>query len=315
MEDKILERIARKTGIANLVEVLSEQISGADLNSLLLEIFHRKTGKIRPEALLDAYRNNRFVQPSTVNALDFQAFILQTLQATQMAGFEPIILSPVSPLGACSVVATAHQHKIISALRGTEVTADATNLMALESTVRRIHRHLPAETLHLSTTHRHVRAQEIPDIPGFTAHFEVLALTSAGRDTGSFRFETGSLLQHLQFYMAYFNDVVKLPVKTIRLKALDRADEPNRVFDAIVSFLQTMHPEWPLDIQRTAATEQNYYEHLQFKVVMTAPSGVDIEIADGGFTNWTRQLCRSKKERFLISGLGLELLQRVRGER
>lgn len=315
MQDKILERIARKTGITNLADVLCEQISGADLNSLLLEVFHRKTENMRPEDLLDAYRSNRFVQPSSVNALDFQAFILQTLQATQAAGFEPIVLSPVSPLGACSVVATAHQHKIISALRGTEVTADATNLMALESTVRRIHRHLPAETLHLSTTHRHVRAQEVPKVPGFSAHFEVLALTSAGRDTGSFRFEMESLLQHLQFYMTYFNELIQIPVKTIRLKALDHSTEPNRVFDATVSGIHTTHPDWPLDIQRTAASEQNYYEHLQFKIVIALPGYPDLEIADGGFTNWTRQLSRSRKERFLISGLGLELLEKVRGER
>lgn len=312
MQEKILERIARKTGIDNLVDVLSEQISGADLNSLLLEVFRRKTEKMRPEELLDAYRSNRFVQPSSVNALDFQAFILQALQATHSAGFEPIILSPVSPLGACSVVATAHQHKIISALRGTEVTADATNLMALESTVRRIHRHLPAETLHLSTTHRHVRAQEVPKMPGFSAHFQVLALTSAGRDTGSFQFEKESLLQHLQFYMTYFNEVLKQPVKFVRLKALDPAGEPNRVFEAIVSDIRTTHPEWPLDIHRSAASDQNYYEFLQFKIVINLPDGAEIEIADGGFTDWTRQLSRSRKERFLISGLGLELLQSVR---
>jgi hypothetical protein len=33
-----------------------------------------------------------------------------------------------------------------------------------------------------------------------------------------------------------------------------------------------------------------------------------VEIADGGFVDWTQQLLGNRKERFLISGFGLELL-------
>ena len=36
----------------------------------------------------------------------------------------------------------------------------------------------------------------------------------------------------------------------------------------------------------------------------------EIEIADGGFVDWTQQLLGSKKERLLIAGFGMELLHK-----
>ena len=46
--------------------------------------------------------------------------------------FEAVELSPLAPLGVCSVVGLASQNKIVSALRGTEVVSDPTNVLALE---------------------------------------------------------------------------------------------------------------------------------------------------------------------------------------
>ena len=37
----------------------------------------------------------------------------------------------------------------------------------------------------------------------------------------------------------------------------------------------------------------------------------EIEIADGGFVDWTQQLLGNKKERLLISGFGLDLLYKL----
>lgn len=311
MDPKILERIAQKSRIPNLIDILGSQLSGADLNSLLLEVFTRRTAQMQPRDLLQAYRQNHFVQPAAVDAIDFQEFTLAALRLARTTGFQPIQLSPVSPLGACSVIATAHQNKIVSALRGTEVTADATNVLALESTVRRARQNFPRQPLHFSVVHRHVRAQEIPDVPGFSAHFTILGLTSAGRDTGSFSFEKESLLQHIRFYMAYFEETLQISGLRVRLKALDRPGELNRVFDAVSTFLQEMEPELPVEIIPSSATEQGYYQHLQFKIVIPGPGNREIEIADGGFTDWTQQLSGFRKERFLISGMGLEMLFKV----
>jgi hypothetical protein len=46
---------------------------------------------------------------------------------------------------------------------------------------------------------------------------------------------------------------------------------------------------------------------LCFKVFATFSGGPDpVEIADGGFTDWTARLLGNAKERLLISGLGLD---------
>ena len=308
MQQKILDRITKICGVPGLSEILGSRLSGADLNSLLLEVFRQKTAHMQASDLLQAYRSNRFVQPATVDAIDFQAFALEALRLSRGSGFRPLLLSPVSPLGACSVVATAHQDKILSALRGTEVVADATNVLALESVLRRAEQQFPPETLHFSTTHRHVRAQEIPDIPGYSAHFTILGLTSAGRDTGSFMFEKDSLLQHIGLYIKYLKETLQLPWVQIRLIALNQEATPNRLFEAVEAHIRQSAPEWSVSRIASKASEQSYYQHLQFKIVIPGPGGQEIDIADGGYTDWTQRLSGNRKERFLISGLGLELL-------
>ncbi|HMI65132.1 MAG TPA: hypothetical protein VK517_03810, partial [Cyclobacteriaceae bacterium] len=70
-------------------------------------------------------------------------------------------------------IALVDQNKVVSALRGTEVVADATNLLALESSKRRKSSRFDNEAIHLCTLHRHVRAQAIPRGKGFTPHFKV----------------------------------------------------------------------------------------------------------------------------------------------
>ncbi|MFN0176440.1 MAG: hypothetical protein ACKVU0_17505 [Saprospiraceae bacterium] len=310
MNELLLKRISDKTGIPNLVDVLSERLSASDLNSLLLSVFSRKSSQISPGELLQNYQRNRFVKPAGVDAVGFSEFSLHWLKAAQAFGFEPLQLSPLSPLGTCSVVATAHQDKIVSALRSTEVVADATNVLALESATRRKADGFPTKPLHFSTLHRHVRAQEIPNLPGFSTHFSILGLTSAGRDTGSFNFEKDCLKQQIQFYKTYFEENIGATSVKIRLKNLKGPGE-NRMFQSVHSFLQQTDPGWTLETQDSTQTEQVYYQGLQFKIVIPNPLGLDVEIADGGFTNWTQQLTGHKKERLLISGIGLEWLYKM----
>ncbi len=291
-----------------IVEILGEKLSTSDLNSLLLEVFRAKTAHISPSGLLRAYRQNRFVQPSAVDAVAFGEFTLEWLKAARSAGFMPLELSPVAPLGSCAAVGTVHQNKVLSALRGTEVVADATNVLALESADRRIKEGFPPEPVHFSVAHRHLRAQEIPKMPGFSAHFGILGLTSAGRDTGGFQFEKENLLRHIHFYKTSFEERLQITPVKIRLKALDPAAGENRLFRYVLSFLQDAEPDWPIEVIESKQSEQEYYRHLQFKIVIPGPEGRDIEIADGGFTDWTQQLTGNRKERLLISGVGLELL-------
>ena len=103
---------------------------------------------------------------------------------------------PSPPLGTCSAVATVNQDKVVSTIRNTEVASDPTNVLALEAAVRR---RAGADRVDLATCQRVVRAQR-EDAPGMFAHFQLFALVSSARDTGSGRTEAQLLLDHLSFW-------------------------------------------------------------------------------------------------------------------
>jgi hypothetical protein len=52
-----------------------------------------------------------------------------------------------------------------------------------------------------------------------------------------------------------------------------------------------------------------YYRELRFKVYASTRRGHEIELVDGGGTDWTQKLLNNAKERFIISGIGSERLR------
>src|SRR5690606_20548364 len=117
--------------------------------------------QITPGRLMEAYQKNRFVVPSAISGLQFAKADVQILAWAQQHFFETIELSPLAPLGNCSAIALADQNKIVSAVRNTEVVADATNLLALEAASRRKKKMSDTAFINLCTVHRQVRAQTI----------------------------------------------------------------------------------------------------------------------------------------------------------
>jgi hypothetical protein len=53
---------------------------------------------------------------------------------------------------------------------------------------------------------------------------------------------------------------------------------------------------------------KHYYYPFCFWIFAAGEDGVEQNIGDGGFTDWTQQLLSNQKERLLISGLGSERL-------
>ena len=60
-------------------------------------------------------------QIDTLTSLQFDELAYQIAIKHQ---FEPIELSPLGPLGNCSVLATVHQNKVVTTIRNTKVMAD-----------------------------------------------------------------------------------------------------------------------------------------------------------------------------------------------
>jgi hypothetical protein len=308
MADKISRIIAQRHGNESLVDTLCE-LSGSELSSLLLEVFARKTEQLKPADLLKHYSTNRFVQPPETNYVFLLERTLATLNVLAGHGFIPQQVSPLSQLGTCSVVASVDQHKIVSAIRNCEVMSDVTNSLALyisHQKKRKAIASVAGEHIKFASVQQHVRAQPTA-IKGFSPHFTIGCLVSSGIDGGSYKFEMKALQEHFIALQDVLHRVfARQPVyfRLLQRKGYTAGEElVARVYEHLVQ-------KHALDIRVASdASDNNYYTGIQFKAVISV-NGQEIEIADGGLVDWTQQLLNNRKERFCISGFGLELLNK-----
>jgi len=298
MNEGILRRIERRTGVAGLAELLAERLSPGDLQSLLLEVYAQRAGKLSEVELLERRQQSRFCQNAPVAPgalLELKQLWLRLLDK----GFEALELSPLAPLGSCSVLAPVHQNKLVSCTRNLEVAGDPSNQLALECALRR--RDGQPE-VHLSACQRVVRAQALPG-PECFAHFTLLALASAsGTPEG---FEESQLRRHLNFHLRFLSQA--LPGEPLTLRWSPKT--PATLVDRVEGWLReqefSFHSGWLESVEAA-----NYYLGVRFKLW----AGSD-EVGDGGTTDWCRRLLQSRGERLLISGLGLERVALRRGKK
>jgi hypothetical protein len=295
---RILEQSAEDD--APLLELLSERLSGADLTTLLLEVYRRRALNVTPAEVMRRYRTDRFVAPSPIPFTRIRR-AEDALIAALPPSFELLALAPVTTLATHSAVATVDPRKVIATIRGSEVAADPTNALALEAAARRSDllaaSPRSATPVHLAASQRVVRAQHF-DTPGFSPHFQLFGLVSAGRDGGGLAFESAALALHLRFGA---EAVSSLSAETeIRVTVLEPA------FEAVLDQVATVFAEVPgmrvvPDPDRESG--RGYYTGLCFKVHADGR-----EVGDGGFTDWTVRLLGNRKERLLISGYGVDRL-------
>ncbi|WP_154697463.1 hypothetical protein [Lentzea guizhouensis] len=262
----------------------------------MLALMRRRADALSPADVLRRYRSDRFVAPYALSFADLRA-AEDRLLAALPASFSVVGLAPVVPLGTCSVVAAVDQNNVLSTVRGTEVAADPTNALALEAAVRRAD--VAARTdaaaradagaragdvVRLAGVQRVVRAQRFEGTGRF-AHFTLFGAVTAGRDRGSLAFEREAFEEHLAFLREACGDV------EVRVSVVDPR------FEALRGGLV-------VDPSRGAG----YYQGLCFKVFLHGE-----EIGDGGFVDWTQRLLGNRKERLLISGVGVDRFAAVAG--
>jgi hypothetical protein len=198
MSSKILARIAEETGVPGLAEILARDLSGSDLQSLLIEVFHERAGAVGPADLLSAYAR-ALLAPSRVDARLFNQFDQIALGVA--GAFEALDLSPVAPLGLNHVLGQVDQNNVMTTVRNAEVLGDPTPVLALECARRRKDaKSRGAAVVRLCTSARVVRLQPF-DLPGYVPHFRLFALVTAGRDQGSHVFEMEHLREHIRCYL------------------------------------------------------------------------------------------------------------------
>lgn len=272
-------------------DALVDGLSASELQSVLLDVSRERAAKVTPARLLQRWQQDRFVRPSPTDPRQLVQ-TQQRLWERLPARFEGVELSPVTPLGTCSAIATINQNQVVSTIRGTEVASDPTNELAIEAAVRR---RAGQTRVDLAACQRVVRAQPF-DGPGMFAHFQLFALVSSARDTGSGRTEAELLIDHLRFWHDVLGDTAELTFTVFTPSAVRE-----RIDDTVRPALKIGFTE---DAERTAGA--NYYAGTALGI------GRDGEgLGDGGFTRWTADLLGDAKERCLTSCISTERLTAI----
>jgi len=307
----IIRRIEREAGVPNLGGILAERIKPTDLQSLLLEVYRKRAKHRNLSAVLSDYASNSFTRPSRINPahlLEWDRIAFSHLPHE----FQAIELSPVSPLGSVSRLASISQDWVLTTIRNTEVAADPTNVLALECALRRkeLTRSKPSDAtpVHLACSQRVIRTQRFRS-PSSLQHFRLFSLCSAGRDTGNLRFEINTATEHTRFYLKSLKDFLG-PIIPLRARIIDlRPDSHDEtIFKAPIEKLKQEFKDVDICLERIKIGETEYYRHLRFKVYASPPKGNEMELVDGGDTDWTQKLLNNAKERLIISGIGSERL-------
>lgn len=279
-----------------LFEALTDGLPLSRLWSLLLDVMNARAAERRPANLMEQWEQDRFVQPGVVDQRD----AVETDRALLAAApdFESMELSPVAPLGVCSTLGFASQNKVLSALRGTEVVSDPTNVMALEC-ARRL-RQDPRAIVRLTTAHRCLRAQPFPKDRGFTATFRMFCLVSSAIERPNHELLVEATTEHIR----------------VMLDALDALERCGFEFrDRRVTVLATEERATIGDRIAAAAgaqiararLEHPYYHGLRFQIAARATDGSEIPLIDGGAFDWVAKLISNRRAVFVASALGSQL--------
>lgn len=310
----ITRKIEGKSKNGGVVDLLTETFTISELQSLLLEVYKRKTAALDPKDIYQDYLQNRFVHSSSVSPKMFLRFD-ETAFASLPKEFATLELSPLAPLGMCSVLAPVHQNNVVSTLRHSEVLADATSLLAMECARKRktLLTGTPRskEEIKLAASHRVARAQSF-DFEGYTAHFRIFSLCTAGRGEENSAFEIRNITEHVHFYLGLLRKLFDHNhIRRIEVKLFDLDGKDNTGIHEAVHKIVEKHDMTSLLIEKDSTFGRNYYKRLRFMINVSNKDGLSLDYIDGGFTDWTAKLLSDDKERLLTSGAGSELLLKM----
>jgi hypothetical protein len=275
---------------------LAAGLGGSELQSLLLEVMRARALARDPKELVAQYGRDPFCAPAAVDLREMLAIDTQLVAAAE--GFEALELSPVAPMGACSVVGPTDQNRVLSALRATEVVSDPTNVLALECALRL--RERPREDVHLATSQRVLRAQPVPKLPGYGQHFRLFVLGSGGVERKDHAFTVETIAAHVRTMLDGLERLERQGYALGRRRVEILASAERRgLGDRLAGLL---------------GAEQQVLEHpyysggLRYRIWVSAPDGEELPLADGGTFDWLGQLTSNRRAVFVGSGLGTQMV-------
>ncbi|MFF2275630.1 hypothetical protein [Agromyces sp. NPDC058126] len=283
--------------------------SPSETRAAQLSLVRDQAGRRRLVDVARQYDTDAFVAPAPIGLR--LANTLDRLALDAAADFEPLLLSPLAPLGASSVMAPGSQDRVVSTTRTTEVVADPTNVLALEC-ARRLGR-APglgsAGDPRLATVQQTVRAQPIPVGGGsaLSRPFRMFALAEAGRGRPDDGFEVDAVARQLAVHDRLLDAcATELQIEIGRRRAIVRAAPGAETLGARVR--ERITETLPhVDIV-SEMLDSPYYDGLRVGFGAFGASGGFVEIADLGRFDWVARLRSDHRLRFVASGFGLQLV-------
>jgi hypothetical protein len=276
---------------------LARGMPASDVWSLLLSAMRERAEHRTAGALAQQWEQDRFVQLSYIDQRTLTDLDTHLLAAAHE--FEAVELSPLAPLGTSSSVALTTQNRVVSTVRGTEVVSDPTNVLALES-ARRL-REDQTRVVRFCTSHRCVRAQEVPKVAGFAAHFRMFCMTTAGHERKDQAFVTDALTHHISTHLQALDRLeqhgYRFANRRLRLLCTEEREPLARRISAAIDAV-------PASMERL---DKQYYDGLRFMISAHTGAGDDIPLIDGGAFDWLHQLASNRKLVFVASAVGSQL--------
>ncbi|GAA1823998.1 hypothetical protein [Agromyces salentinus] len=261
----------------------------------------------RPAQLLAQWADDSLVVPSAVDLRTSVA--LDALALAAASDHEALLLSPVAPLGATSVLGPTSQDRVLSTIRPVEVVSDPTNVLALEAAARI--RRSPDEEVRLCTVHQTLRMQPAPAGRARTRHFRMFAMADAGRARADDGFEVAAVMRQLGAYRRLLEAAAAAGLGAgDRPRAIVRADDGHAVLGDRVA--AAIAAAWPgVEIVREALANAAYYDGLRVGYGVHRRGGDSatfVELVDLGRFDWVGQLTSDRRNRLMASAIGIQLL-------
>jgi hypothetical protein len=281
----------------SVLGALRSGLSATQLWSALLDIVEQRAGQRTIPDLRRQWESDRFVAPAYIDQRTLLELDRELLAAA--SDFEALELSPLAPLGVCSQVAPTSQNRVVSTMRGSEVVSDPTNVLALES-ARRL-RENPHATVRLATSHRCVRAQEVPNRAGFAAHFRMFCLVSAGHEAKDQAFTVDAFIEHIQVHLSALDRLERcgydFPERRLKILATEARKPLAERIAAAIGALPVEHEE----------LTHPYYHGVRLMISARNRQGEDIPLIDGGAFDWLAKLAANRKLVLVASAIGSQL--------
>jgi hypothetical protein len=277
-------------------------LAPSESTPLLLELSKAQAARRRPADLLAQLDRDRFVHPS---GLDQRlAHRLDGLALEAAAEFEALLLSPVAPLGACSVIAKTSQDRTLTTTRGTEVVSDPTNVLALVC-AQRLKSHAAAH-VKLCTVQQTLRAQALPPRPGFSRHFRLFVLGEAGKARAEDGFEVDAIERHIGVFDRLMDACADVGASFLQRSLVVLSTPARTVMASRV--VERLTARYPHIAMRSEGFDHPYYDGLRVMFGAHSHAGEHVPIGDTGVFDWMPKLTANARHRYVASGFGIQLV-------